>query len=83
MADDKEKKSPSFGKIMLAAGIGTLIVMILIGIFKLLILIGLIGAASDKTAVVPNDSFLKIDLTKAVNERSGNDISTLMNDGSD
>lgn len=83
MADDKEKKSPSFGKIMLAAGIGTLIVMILIGIFKLLILIGIIGAASDKTAVVPNDSFLKIDLTKAVNERSGNDISTLMNEGSD
>ena len=76
-------KSPSFGKIMLASGIGTLIVLILIGIFKLCLFLGLIGSiSSDKTAEVGNDSFLKIDLTKAVYERTPSELSSLMGENS-
>ena len=68
-----------FSKIMLASGVGTLIVLILFGIFKLLTFIGIIAALSsgESTAVVQNDSFLKIDLTKAVNERTPDEFSSL------
>ena len=41
---NKKEKKVTFGKIMLASGVGTLIVMILIGMFKLMLLFGIIGS---------------------------------------
>ena len=77
------KKGPSFGKIMLASGIGTLIVLTVIGLFKLFVLFGIIGSlGSDSGAAVADNSFLKIDLTKAVNERTPGELESLMGDGS-
>ena len=77
------KKGPSFGKIMLASGIGTLIVLTVIGLFKLFVLLGIIGSlGSDSGAAVADNSFLKIDLTKAVNERTPGELESLMGDGS-
>ena len=78
-----EKKHPTFGKIMLASGIGTLIVLILVGIFKLLLFFGIIGSlGSSKAATVAKDSFLKLDLTKPISERSPSEIDSWMNEGS-
>lgn len=83
MDGNTNKKSPSFGKIMLASGIGTLIVLIIIGLFKILMLFGIIGSfGSEKTASVAENSFLKIDLTKPVNERTPSELEGLMNNGS-
>lgn len=77
------KKGLSFGKIMLASGIGTLIVLTVIGLFKLFVLFGIIGSlGSDSGAAVADNSFLKIDLTKAVNERTPGELESLMGDGS-
>ena len=79
----KEKKNPTFGKIMLASGVGTLIVLTIIGLFKLLVLFGIIGSmSSDSEFPVADNTFLKIDLTKAVNERSPSELQTFMNNGS-
>ncbi|MBP5547830.1 MAG: signal peptide peptidase SppA [Bacteroidales bacterium] len=78
-----ETKKLTFGKILLASIIGTLIVFILIGLFKLLTFIGFIGVlASDNAKSVANDSFLKINLTSAVTERTQGELESLMNDGS-
>lgn len=76
-----ESKNPTFSKIMLASGLGTLLVLIIIGIFKLLLFFGIIGAmASDTPSAIVKQSFLKIDLTKAMNERSPSELETLIND---
>lgn len=84
MSQDNTKKHPTFGKIMLASGVGTLIVLVLIGFFKLLLFFGIIGSlGNESNAVVNNNSFLKIDLTKPVSERTPSDLEGLMTDGSD
>lgn len=72
-----------FSKIMLASGVGTLIVLILFGIFKLVTFISVIVAlsSSENDAIVANNSFLKIDLTKAVNERTPSELTTLLGEG--
>ena len=71
MDNKTERKVPGFGKIMLASGVGTLIVLVLIGLFKLLVFFGILGSiGSDSGVVVAKDSFLKIDLTQPVNERT-------------
>ena len=78
-----EKKHPSFGKIMLASGVGTLIVLIIVGIFKLLLFFGVIGSlSSSSTTAVTNSSFLKIDLTKPVAERTPDELESMLSDGS-
>ncbi len=84
MSDKKTtKKNPSFGKIMLASGVGTLIVLVIVGLFKLMLFFGIIGSlGSDDKVVVAENSFLKIDLTDAVNERSQSDLQSMMNNGS-
>ena len=73
-----------FSKIMLASGVGTLIVLILLGIFKLVTFIGIIGAigSSEDKTLVSSDSFLKIDLTKAVNERTPDEFASLFDESS-
>lgn len=73
-----------FSKIMLASGVGTLIVLVLFGIFKLVTFISVIAALSsgEEDAVVARDSFLKIDLTKAVNERTPSELTSLLGEGS-
>ena len=81
---NKTKKSPSFGKIMLASGVGTLIVLIIVGIFKILLLFGIIGTLENsKTVAVADNSFLKIDLTKAMEERSPSDLASISSSVSD
>ncbi|MBQ7062566.1 MAG: signal peptide peptidase SppA [Bacteroidales bacterium] len=83
--NNKQKQHPTFGKIMLASGVGTLIVLLIVGIVKLLIFFGLIGSmASEKAGVksVTNDSFLEIDLTEAMFERTPSDYSSLLTDNS-
>ncbi|MBQ6956511.1 MAG: signal peptide peptidase SppA [Bacteroidales bacterium] len=73
-----------FSKIMLASGVGTLIVLVLLAIFKFLTFIGIIAAlsSSDDGAVVARDSFLKIDLTKSVTERTPSELTSFMGEGS-
>lgn len=73
-----------FSKIMLASGVGTLIVLVLLGIIKLLTFIGIIGAigSSETGTVVNRDSFLKIDLTKSINERTPDQFATLFDKSS-
>ena len=79
MDNKTERKVPGFGKIMLASGVGTLIVLVLIGLFKLLVFFGILGSiGSDSGVVVAKDSFLKIDLTQPVNERTPSELEGLM-----
>lgn len=80
--NNKNKDGVSFGKIMLASGVGTLIVLILVGFFKLLVLLGIIGSMGSSEGVVAKDSFLKIDLTKAMTERAPSELNSLMSEGS-
>lgn len=71
------KKSPTFGKIMLASGVGTLIVLLIIGLFKILIFVGIVGALNEEApAPVKGASFLKINLTKSLNERTPSQLDT-------
>jgi len=80
----KKKKGPSFGKIMLASGLGTLIVFIIVGIFKLLTLAGIVASFDPESSVqVKPNTILRIDLTKPMNERSYGQLNALMNDGSE
>ncbi len=80
--NNTEKKGVSFGKIMVASGVGTLIVLVIVGLFKLLLFFGIIGSiGSTATTAVAKDSFLKIDLTKPLPERTPNELDALMNDG--
>ena len=81
--NNKNKKGTSFGKIMLASGVGTLIVLIIVGIFKLLLLFGIIGSIDSDNVVVANNSFLKIDLTKSMEERSPSDLASMRGDVSE
>lgn len=68
---------------MLASGVGTLIVLILVGIFKLLLFFGIIGSMASGTApTVAKDSFLKLDLTKGMTERSPGELDSWMTEGS-
>lgn len=84
MSQDNTKKSPSFGKIMLASGVGTLIVLILIGFFKLLMFFGIVGSLnSSDSAVINNNTFLKLNLTNSVSERTPSELDGLMSNGSD
>ena len=56
MDNKTERKVPGFGKIMLASGVGTLIVLVLIGLFKLLVFFGILGSiGSDSGVVVAKD----------------------------
>lgn len=83
MSERNSSSNTSFGKIMLASGVGTLIVLVLFGIFKLLMFIGVIAAfSSEESALVPKDSFLKIDLTKAVNERTPSELASFLDKSS-
>ncbi len=78
---NKKEKKVTFGKIMLASGVGTLIVMILIGLFKLMLLFGIIGSVnstSGSQVALTSDSFLKIDLTKYYTERNLDEMSALL-----
>lgn len=75
----KAKERPTFGKIMLASAVGSLITLVVIGLFKLLMLFGIIGAInSSDTAIVSNNSFLKIDLTQPFSERTPSQLDQLM-----
>ena len=82
-SDKKKNNGTPFSKIMLASGVGTLIVLVLFGIFKLVTFISVIATLSsgEDNTVVERDSFLKIDLTKAVNERTPNELTSLLGDG--
>ena len=74
------KNKPTFGKIMLASAVGTLIVMVCIGIFKLLMFFGIVGSLSkDDVPVVAKGTFLKIDLTSALEERSPSELNSWIN----
>jgi protease-4 len=80
---ENSKSSPSFGKIMLASGVGTLIVLILVGIFKLMMFMGIIGSVSKSSEpVISKQAFLKIDLTKSINERTPADLDAMFDNGS-
>lgn len=81
--EKNENKSTSFGKIMLASAVGALIALVLVGIFKLLMLIGIIGAIGSGVPEVADNSFLKIDLTKPMTERSPSDLTSLISKNSD
>ena len=64
-------KRMGFGKTMLAAAVGCLIAYFVINLISILLLfavIGSLGSASEGTAVVKDGTFLKVDLSKAVNE---------------
>ena len=82
---DKQKRHPSFGKIMLASAVGALIALVCVGIIKLLILFGLIGSVSTEGSAKTlnaKDAFLKIDLTKPMSERTPSDLTALFDAGS-
>ncbi|MCR4828851.1 MAG: signal peptide peptidase SppA [Bacteroidales bacterium] len=88
-ATGKKKKFP-FGKIMLASGLGTLIVFIIVGLFKFgafAAMLGLLAAAGTEegSTVTPlrHDTFLKIDLTEVLPERSPSKLTSLMNNGNE
>ena len=75
----RAKNHPSFGKIMLASAVGSLITLVLIGLFKLLMLFGIIGSInSTEKAIVSDHSFLKIDLTQSFSERAPSELNQLM-----
>ena len=80
-SDNKsEKTTVPFSKIMLASGIGTLLVLIVLGIFKLLTFIGVIvtiGSVTESETVKP-ESFLKIDLSQDYAERTPSDMMSIM-----
>ena len=74
------KKGPNFSTIMLASGLGTLIVLCVIGLFKLISFFAIIGAMSsmsDNAPVVSKGTFLKIDLSKPMAERSSDELEAL------
>ena len=75
---DKKVRGLSFGKIMLASAVGTLIVMILIGLFKLVVLLGIVGSSSSETEPIAAESFLKIDLTESIPERTPGDLEAIL-----
>ena len=75
---DKKSRGVSFGNIMLASAVGTLIVMVLIGLFKLVVLIGIVGSSSSETEPIAAESFLKIDLTEAIPERTPGDLEAIL-----
>ena len=80
----KKGKSPSFGKIMLASGLGTLIVLMLVGLFKLMVFFGLVASInSEGSAQIKPDTFLRVDLTKAMSERSRESLEAMFGSGSD
>lgn len=81
---NNKSNSTPFSKIMLASGVGTLIVLVLLGIFKIFSFIGIIGAigSSQDNTVVAKNSFLKLDLTKAVNERTPDELAAFLEKGS-
>lgn len=83
-AKNNKSNSTPFSKIMLASGVGTLIVLVLLGIFKIFSFIGIIGAigSSQDNTVVAKNSFLKLDLTKAVNERTPDELAAFLEKGS-
>lgn len=89
-ADCGKKKKIPFGKMMLASGLGTLIVLIIVGLFKFGVfaaMFGLMAAAGtqETTNVTPlkHDTFLKIDLTEVLPERSPSKLNSLMNNGNE
>ncbi len=80
----KRKKSPSFGKIMLASALGTFVVLVVVGIFKLVTFVGLVSAiGADSSVQVKPNTILRIDLTKPMSERSHGQLDALMNNGSE
>lgn len=75
----KERRNPTFGKIMLASAVGALIALVAVGLFKLLMMIGLIGSIGSTPAYpVAKHSFLKIDLTQSFPERTPSDLSQML-----
>ena len=71
-----EKKHPTFGKIMLASAVGALIALAVTGLFKLLLFFGILGAVNTPAVVpVEKNSFLKIDLTQSLPERTPSELS--------
>ena len=75
----KERRNPTFGKIMLASAVGALIALVAVGLFKLLMMIGLIGSMGSTPAYpVAKHSFLKIDLTQSFPERTPSDLSQML-----
>lgn len=78
-----EKKHPTFGKIMLASAVGALIALAVTGLFKLLLFFGILGAVNTPAVVpVEKNSFLKIDLTQSLPERTPSELSQWMSEGS-
>ncbi len=77
---NQTKGGVSFGKIMLASGVGTLIVLILVGLFKLSVVLGLVSSLSKSDdAMKPlHNTFLKLDLTKPMCERSPSELVSYM-----
>ena len=68
---------------MVASGLGTLIVLAITGLIKLMMIIGLIGMSDSTATKVVGDSFLKLDLTKPVYERGVDKLEAMLNsDGS-
>lgn len=76
-----EKKHPSFGKIMLASAVGALIALAVTGLFKLFVFFGIVGSLnSPDSALVAKNSFLKIDLTKSIPERTPSELNQWMSE---
>lgn len=80
-----DKKPLSFGKTMLASGLGMILAFVVIGILGMLVMVGSIAALSSKSApsATQNDTFLKLDLTKTLTEQNPGELQNLFsnNDG--
>lgn len=78
----EEHKPLSFLKTMLASGLGMLIAFVvlnIIGLFMMIImLIGITSMGNSRSAYVDYDTFLKIDLTYPISERTPSELQSLM-----
>lgn len=76
-----------FGKVMLASGIGTLIVLAVMFFLKMGVFVTMIAALSGDSATggtpMREDGFLRVDLTKAMDERTPSTLNLLMVQGSE
>ena len=74
----------TFGKTMLASALGFIIVIAIGNILTFIMLVSLIAAlgsiSSTPTATVHDNSFLKIDLTTQISERSPNEVISFFSD---
>lgn len=82
----RKKKPMTFGKVVLASILGTIIVSIVGGLFSLIITLGMIGSlassSSEVTTVKPN-TFLTLNVNTTYNERTPDALSQMLGDADD